>query len=166
MPFLQFDGCCVRIALDWIVATNLSTLPHLPTVVVVVFLIIARRCRGPQLACLYPPFCRQSSACSTGDTVAGGPVYSSLSLLASVVGGSCCCQCQHGPGSQHWEVCAATPKLSLEVTSPNCPSVWQSECVGRSACGHWWSEGRKRFVVVSLQLSSAAWHYMWYGCSR
>ena len=52
VPFLQFDGCCVEIALDWIVATNLSTLPHLPTVVVVVFLTIARRCRGPQLACL------------------------------------------------------------------------------------------------------------------
>ena len=62
------------------------------------------------------PFCRQSSACSAGDTVAGDPVCSSLSSLANVLSRSAgpSCQCQHGPASQHWEVCAATPQLSPE----------------------------------------------------
>ena len=104
-------------------------------------------CRGPQLACLpFPSADGACSACSAGDTVAGGPVCTSLSSLASVVGGSCCCQCQHGPASQRWEVCAATPKLSPRGNLTDCPSVWQSECVGcsvvtggqRAWTGVWW----------------------------
>ena len=94
-----------------------------PTVVVVVSLWLQRSTVGLSA----PPFCRRSSACSDGNS-------SSLPSLTSVVGGSCCTQSRHAAAIQHWEVCAATyvPVVPMEVTSPDCPSVCQSECVGYS----------------------------------
>ena len=70
-----------------------STFTLVPTVVVVGSPTVLGVQRST--VCLSAlPFCRRSSARSAGDTVAGGPDCSSLSLLASVVGVSCCCQCR------------------------------------------------------------------------
>ena len=76
------------------------------------------------------------------------------------------CQCQHGPASQHCEVCAGRPQSSpWRWASPDCPSVCQSECVGCSV--HTGRQRGWRGVWWHLwQPSSAAWHCVWCGCSR
>ena len=147
VPSLQFGRCCVRtdcrcVALDLLFLLICS---HCPTPMLIPIVVVST----VGLSAL--PFCRRSSACSAGDTVAGGPVCTSLSLLASVVGRSCCCQCHTAQPASTWRCVLPCPSCPLEVASSNCPSVKVSV----------WGA-----PVVSLQLSSAAWHCVWCGCSR
>ena len=157
MPSLQFGRCCVRTDCRCVALYLL-------------FLLICSRCPTPMLIPIVVvstvglsalPFCRWSSACSAGYTVAGGPVCTSLSLLASVVGRSCCCQCHTAQPASTWRCVLPCPSCPLEVTSSNCPSVKVSVW-----CAPVVSSVLKRCVVVSLQLSSATWHCVWCGCNR
>ena len=82
-----------------------------PTVVVVGSPTVARAAEVHGWP-VFPSLLQMEQSCSAGDTVAGGPVYSSLSSLASVVGGSCCCQ-------SHTDQPASTTRCVLP--SPSCP---------------------------------------------